>query len=223
MALALFDLDDTLLDGDSASLWFEYMVAHKLAPANMLAKEEAMMAQYYRGELAMEAYMDFTLQPLRGKPVAQIQQHCHRFADEVAAPRLFAEGLAQLAWHRDQGDEIVLISASGEHIVQPIAARLQIPSSHVLAIELEQQQGCYTGRTQGVLSFRDGKVTRLRQWQQQHPDAADAHYGYSDSINDMPLLQHVARPHAVNPAARLLLEARRRQWPVLRWKTRRTA
>ena len=223
MALALFDLDDTLLDGDSASLWFEYMVAHKLAPASMLAEEEAMMQRYYNGELAMEEYMAFTLRPLAGKPCTPIDDHCRRFAQDVAAPRLYQEGVARLAWHREQGDTIVLISASGEHIVQPIAEMLQIPPSHVLAIELEQQQGCYTGRTRGVLSFREGKVTRLRQWQQQQACSQAARYGYSDSINDLPLLEHVAEPHVVNPAEHLLLEASRRQWPVLRWQTRRAA
>ena len=223
MALALFDLDDTLIDGDSASLWFEYMVAHKLAPASMLAEEEAMMQRYYSGALAMEEYMNFTLRPLAGKACSQIDDHCQRFAQAVAAPRLYQEGLDQLAWHRAQGDEIVLISASGEHIVRPIANALQIPQSHVLAIELEQQQGRYTGRTQGVLSFRDGKVTRLQQWQRLHAHDAIAQYGYSDSINDLPLLKHVREPRVVNPAASLLLEARRQQWPVLRWQTRSNA
>ena len=220
MALALFDLDDTLLDGDSATLWFHYMVAHGIAPAAMLAEEERMMARYYAGELEMADYMAFTLQPLAGMAVSRVDAYCQHFASTIAAPRLFREGMAQLAWHRGQGDELVLISASGAHIVRPIAAALGIPDDHVLAIELEQQDGCYTGQTSGILSFREGKVTRLKSWLAERNRQEQAQYGYSDSINDLPMLRHVRQPRVVNPGAPLLHEAQRQQWDVLRWRIR---
>lgn len=217
MALALFDLDDTLLDGDSATLWFHYMVAHGIAPAAMLAEEEQMMARYYAGELEMADYMAFTLQPLAGMSVDRVDTYCQRFAETIAVPRLFREGIHQLAWHRAQGDELVLISASGAHIVRPIATFFGIPADHVLAIELEQRDGCYTGQTSGILSFREGKVTRLRSWLAAQGRHEQAQYGYSDSINDLPMLRHVRQPRVVNPGAALLHEAQRQQWEVLRW------
>lgn len=217
MALALFDLDDTLLDGDSATLWFHYMVAHGIAPAAMLAEEEQMMARYYAGELEMADYMAFTLQPLAGMSVDRVDAHCQHFAETIAVPRLFREGIHQLAWHRAQGNELVLISASGAHIVRPIATFLGIPADHVLAIELEQRDGCYTGQTSGILSFREGKVTRLRSWLAAQGRHEQAQYGYSDSINDLPMLRHVRQPRVVNPGATLLHEAQRQQWEVLRW------
>ena len=217
MALALFDLDDTLLDGDSATLWFHYMVAHGIAPAAMLAEEEQMMARYYAGELEMADYMAFTLQPLAGMSVDRVDAHCQHFAETIAVPRLFREGIHQLAWHRAQGDELVLISASGAHIVRPIATFFGIPADHVLAIELEQRDGCYTGQTSGILSFREGKVTRLRSWLAAQGRHEQAQYGYSDSINDLPMLRHVRQPRVVNPGAALLHEAQRQQWEVLRW------
>lgn len=217
MALALFDLDDTLLDGDSATLWFHYMVAHGIAPAAMLAEEEQMMARYYAGELEMADYMAFTLQPLAGMSVDRVDAHCQHFAETIAVPRLFREGIHQLAWHRAQGNELVLISASGAHIVRPIATFLGIPADHVLAIELEQRDGCYTGQTSGILSFREGKVTRLRSWLAAQGRHEQAQYGYSDSINDLPMLRHVRQPRVVNPGAALLHEAQRQQWEVLRW------
>ena len=217
MALALFDLDDTLLDGDSATLWFHYMVAHGIAPAAMLAEEEQMMARYYAGELEMADYMAFTLQPLAGMSIDRVDAYCQHFAETIAVPRRFREGIHQLAWHRAQGDELVLISASGAHIVRPIATFLGIPADHVLAIELEQRDGCYTGQTSGILSFREGKVTRLHSWLAAQGRHEQAQYGYSDSINDLPMLRHVRQPRVVNPGAALLHEAQRQQWEVLRW------
>ncbi len=216
MALALFDLDDTLLDGDSASLWFAHMVTLGLAEASMLAEEEAMMARYYAGELQMEEYMAFTLGPLAGQPVATIRDHCQHFAREQLLPRLFAEGIARIQWHRQRGDRLVVITATGEHVVRPLMQLLGIDA--VIAIELEQQQGHYTGKTRGVLSFREGKVTRLNQWLESQNQTLEGSFGYSDSINDLPLLQSVTHAHVVNPSPALTTLAHAANWQVLRWQ-----
>lgn len=218
MALALFDLDDTLLDGDSATLWFHYMVELGIAPAAMLAEEEQMMARYYAGELEMADYMAFTLQPLAGKTVQQVADWVQKFVEQSIPQRLFTEGLARIMHHRQQGDRVLIISASGEHIVRPIAALLGV--EEVLAIELEQDAGCYTGRTRGILSFRSGKVTRLESWMQLQQESLAGSFGYSDSINDLPMLQAVDHPCVINPALPLQHEAEQRGWPVLRWQRR---
>lgn len=217
MALALFDMDDTLLDGDSASLWFEYMVDHGLAPAAMLAEEAQMMTRYYAGELDMGDYMNFTLQPLAGQPVAAISAHCAKFAREVIG-RMFVDGLAKIRWHSERGDTVIIISATGEHVVRPIAALLGV--EQILAINLGQQDGCYTGLTTGVLSFREGKVTRTHDWLAQHGGTLEDSYGYSDSINDLPLLQMVTHAHAINPGEALRQQAMAAGWPVLHWQDR---
>ena len=162
MALALFDLDDTLIDGDSATLWFDFLIEKGIAPQSMQAEEHAMIQQYYRGELAMEDYMVFTLQPLIEKTVAEVETLMQELLHRSIVPRLFPQGLDRLQWHRDRGDQIILISASGEQIVKPIAAYLGIDD--VIAINLDQNDGCYTGKTTGVLSYQKGKVTRLQQW-----------------------------------------------------------
>lgn len=217
MALALFDMDDTLLDGDSASLWFEYMVEHGMAPASMLAEEAQMMARYYAGELDMRDYMIFTLQPLAGQPVATIAGHCERFAREIIG-RMFTDGLEKIRWHRERGDTVIIISATGEHVIRPLAALLGV--EHVLAIKLAREEGCYTGQTTGILTFREGKVTRTHDWLQQHGGTLAGSYGYSDSINDLPLLEMVTHAHAINPGEALQQHANQAGWPILRWETR---
>ena len=216
MALALFDLDETLIAGDSASLWLEHMVAQELAPAAMVAEEQAMMSLYHQGKMDMHQYMAFTLQPLVGKSRHWLDQQCQHFAERVLRERIYPEGLARIEWHRKRGDELVLISASGEHLVAPMARMLGM--DHCVAILLEEQQGMLTGQTRGTLSFREGKVARIEQlfagqaglWQESH--------GYSDSHNDLPLLRAVAHPHAVYPAPSLRQVAEALSWPTLSWR-----
>lgn len=216
MALALFDLDETLIAGDSASLWLEYMVAQELAPADMIAEEQAMMSLYHQGKMDMHQYMAFTLRPLAGKSRQWLGQQCQHFAEQVLRARIYSEGLARIEWHRERGDELVLISASGEHLVAPMAQMLGM--DHCVAILLDEEEGMLTGQTRGTLSFREGKVARINQlfagddnlWQESH--------GYSDSHNDLPLLRAVTHPHAVNPAPGLRQVAVEQAWPTLDWQ-----
>ena len=215
MALALFDLDDTLLNGDSATLWFDYLINSGIAPKSMQAAEHQMMQLYYRGELAMEEYMNFTLQPLAGRKVDEVNRWMEAVLQQDIAPRLFPQGQAQLDWHRERGDRIVLISASGEHIVKPIAKYMGIDD--VIAINLAQAEGCYTGKTEGVLSYQAGKVIRLQEWLRNNPHSLDGSYGYSDSINDVPLLNTVANSWAINPGDKLSAIAMQQGWKVVKW------
>ena len=216
MALALFDLDDTLLNGDSATLWFHFMVTKGVASQAMLAKEEQMMAYYYAGQLDMAEYMAFTLQPLAGRSVHEVMTWVQEFVNSTISQRFFTEGLASIAKHRAQGDRIVIVSASGEHIVKPIAALLGV--TDVLAIELEEKAGIYTGETKGVLSFREGKVSRLKSWIEQEHETLVGSCGYSDSINDQPMLTLVEQANVINPADALLALAQKQGWSILDWR-----
>ena len=216
MALALFDLDDTLIDGDSATLWFDFLIEKGIAPQSMQAEEHAMIQQYYRGELAMEDYMVFTLQPLIGKTVEEVEAYMQELLHRSIVPRLFPQGLERLEWHRKRGDQIILISASGEQIVKPIAAYLGIDD--VIAINLQQKEGRYTGQTEGVLSYQKGKVLRLQAWLQEHPHSLKGSYAYSDSINDVPMLEFVEMPWVINPAPHLEMLADQRGWFIAHWQ-----
>jgi HAD superfamily hydrolase (TIGR01490 family) len=217
MALAIFDLDETLIGGDCASLWTQEMVKLGWADAdNFIAHEQELMRQYAAGELAMEDYMAFTLSPLVGRTPEEVAHVVEPFVEDVIEPIFYSDATRCLANHRAAGDRLLVISASAHFLVSAVAARLKI--EEVLAIDLDVQHGHYSGLTQGVLTYREGKVTRLRDWLQEHGEVLDGAYFYSDSRNDLPLLQLVDKPYVVNPDPTLLHHAQQASWPVLSWR-----
>ncbi|UTW08559.1 HAD family hydrolase [Pseudomonas benzenivorans] len=217
MALAIFDLDDTLIDGDCASLWSAEMAKLGWVDGDsFLARDRELMALYAEGKLAMEDYMAFSLAPLVGRSAEEVAYVVEPFVEEVIEPLLYSDATRCLARHRAAGERILVISASAHFLVSAIAARLGI--DEVLAIELEQRHGGYSGRTQGVLTYREGKVTRLQRWLEQQGESLDGAYFYSDSRNDLPLLQRVSLPHAVNPDPVLRAHAEQAGWPILNWR-----
>jgi len=217
MALAIFDLDETLIDGDCASLWSREMAKLGWVDGESFVRRDAeLMTLYAEGKLAMEDYMAFSLEPLVGRTPEEVAHVVEPFVEEVIEPLLYGDACACLAQHRAAGDRPLVISASGIHLVGPIAERLGI--EEVLAINLDVQHGFYSGRTQGVLTYRAGKVTRLHAWLNEQGESLDGAYFYSDSRNDLTLLQLVARPHAVNPDPVLREQAERAGWPILSWR-----
>ncbi len=217
MALAIFDLDETLIDGDCASLW-----SHEMAKIgwvdgeSFLRKDAELMAEYTFGRLAMEDYMAFSLAPLVGRTAEEVAHVVGPFVEEVIEPLIYSDAMRCLAEHRKAGDRILVISASAEFLVGAVAERLGI--SEVLAIQLEEQHGFYSGNTRGVLTYREGKVTRLREWAEAAGESSDGAHFYSDSINDLPLLEQVAHPHVVNPDPVLREQAGIRSWPIHQWR-----
>ncbi|WP_240345681.1 HAD family phosphatase [Photobacterium sp. Alg240-V54] len=214
--LAIFDLDETLIAADSASLWNNFIVTKGLAPVSLLAQEQAMITAYSKGTLDMDSYMAATLAPLKGKSQQQIKPLVDEFIDNIITPAIYRQALERIAWHRKRGDHILIISATGEHLVKPIAAALGI--NNVIAINLEQDHGVYTGATTGILSFKEGKVERLKMWLQQQSHTYKGSYGYSDSANDLPLLNVVNKPFAVNPDPTLAMHAQMNEWTIMDWR-----
>lgn len=216
MKLAIFDLDETLVAGDTASLWLEFLVRRKLAPAEVLEQERNLMAAYYQGRMDMDAYMALTLAPIRHWQQQDLAPVVDEFIQQDVVPLIYPEARARLAWHRSQGHEIVIISATGEHLVKPIARRLGV--SHAIGIMLERCDGVYTGRPRGVYSYQEGKLVRLQEWLEQQALSPVHSYGYSDSLNDLPLLEFVDTPFAINPGDHLARLARERHWTCLEWE-----
>ncbi len=217
MALAIFDLDETLIHGDCASLWSQEMVKIGWADGeSFIAHEQELMRQYAAGTLAMEDYMSFTLSPLVGRTPEEVAFVVEPFVEDVIEPIFYSDASRALAAHRSAGDRLLVISASAHFLVSAIAQRFGIED--VLAIDLEQQHGFYSGRTQGVLTYREGKVSRLQDWLQAQGESLAGAYFYSDSRNDLPLLQVVDKPHAVNPDPTLLAHAQQAGWPILNWR-----
>ncbi|YCH20278.1 HAD-IB family hydrolase [Pseudomonas sp. D1-3] len=216
MALAIFDLDETLINGDCASLWSEHMATLGWVDGeSFIAKDHQLMALYAEGKLAMEDYMTFSLSPLVGRTPEEVAFVVEPFVEDVIEPIFFSDATRCLANHREAGDRILIISASAHFLVSAIAERLKV--NEVLAIDLHEEYGHYSGKTRGVLTYREGKVTRLHAWLEENGESLDGAHFYSDSRNDLPLLQRVDNPHAVNPDPVLREHAEREGWPILSW------
>jgi HAD superfamily hydrolase (TIGR01490 family) len=217
MALAIFDLDETLIHGDCASLWSEQMARLGwVDPESFIQRDHELMEAYNEGRLAMEEYMAFSLEPMLGRTPEEVEHLVEPWVEDFIEPIIFSDATRTIAAHRAAGDRILIISASGKHLVEPIAARLGV--EEVLAIELELAHGTYSGNTVGVLTYREGKITRLREWMHDEGETLDGASFYSDSRNDLPLLLEVAFPHVVNPDPVLREHAQKAGWPIHEWR-----
>ncbi|ELQ18440.1 hypothetical protein A986_04996 [Pseudomonas fluorescens BRIP34879] len=216
MALVIFDLDDTLIHGDCATLWSEQMGRLGwVDPESFMRRNTELMDAYSRGELRMEDFMDFSLEPMIGRTSAEIEHLVEPWVEDVIEPLIYSDATKTIARHRANGERILVISASGTHLVTPIAARIGI--DEVLGIELDVSHGVYSGQTLGVLTYREGKITRLMQWLEQTGETLEGAHFYSDSRNDLPLLLKVDHPHVVNPDPVLRAHAEQAGWPIHHW------
>ncbi|HTN30179.1 MAG TPA: HAD family hydrolase [Pseudomonas sp.] len=217
MTLAIFDLDETLIAGNSPSLWGRYLGALGwLDLEEFVPREQAMVRLYAARKLTLEEYLAFTLQPLAGRTPAECRAMADRFSAEVIVPLFYTQALECLAHHRAAGDAILVISATQRFLVESICAQLDI--QHALGTDMEVVEGRYTGQTQGILTYREGKIEALGQWRARYGvPAGDSHF-YSDSQNDLPLLCAVEHPHAVNPDATLRAHAQAHGWDILEWR-----
>lgn len=217
MALAIFDLDETLIHGDCATLWSEQMGRLGwVDPESFMRQNNELMEAYSKGELAMEDYMTFSLEPMIGRTPEEIDHLVEPWVEDFIEPIIYSDATKCIAAHRAAGDRILVISASGVHLVKAIADRIGI--DEVLGIDLELTHGVYSGKTTGVLTYREGKITRLMQWLDEEGENLEGASFYSDSRNDLPLLLKVDHPHVVNPDPVLLAHAEKAGWPVHSWK-----
>ena len=214
MALALFDLDNTLLDGDSDYLWGCFLVEHGIVDGEAYESENRRFYdQYLQGSLDIHEFLRFQLKPLATHTRAQLEQWREKYLSEKIDPILLSKARDLLEQHRARGDERLIITATNRFITEPIARRYGV--SHLLATEPEIIDGEYTGGVTGTPCFRAGKVERLHSWLQQHQQDLDGSWFYSDSHNDLPLLEQVDHPVAVDPDDTLKSHARRLGWPVI--------
>ena len=214
MRLALFDLDNTLLGGDSDHAWGDYLCARGiLDPVEYQNRNDAFYQDYLAGKLDLQAYLNFSLEILATTEMAQLDEWHADFMRDCVEPIILPKALELLKKHRDAGDKLVIITATNRFITGPIAKRLNV--ENLLATECELVDGRYTGRSIDVPCFREGKVTRLRRWLEENDLNLEGSYFYSDSMNDLPLLEQVDNPVAVNPDPNLRAEAEKRGWPIL--------
>lgn len=217
--LALFDLDGTLLPIDSDHAFGEFMIALGWADAaEYRRRNDAFYEQYKAERLDIDAYVDFCTVPWRDRSAAEQAAAQARFVDEVARPALRESALALVQRHRAAGDRLAVVTATNEFVTRPIAALFGIDT--LIATELERDAaGRVSGAIRGTPAFREGKVERVGAWLRAQglgwADFADQVF-YSDSTNDLALLEHVSHPVATNPGPALEAVAQQRRWPILR-------
>ncbi len=217
MNLALFDLDNTLLAGDSDYEWGQFLIER-----GVLAREEyetqnaAFFEQYKAGTLDIHEYLGFALRPLAAHSAGELARWHAEFMRSCILPMITPAARALVARHRDAGDLCAVVTATNSFVTAPIAHEFSVP--HLLATEPECAAGRFTGRVAGTPCFREGKILRVEQWLaglgRRLEDFGNSRF-YSDSHNDLPLLERVRQPVAVDPDPQLAAEAARRGWPVM--------
>jgi HAD superfamily hydrolase (TIGR01490 family) len=215
MNLALFDLDNTLLACDSDYEWGQFLVDRGVLKREAYeAQNAAFYEQYKAGTLDIHEFLGFALRPLAEHAPAELERWHAQFMDARIRPAMGAPARALVRSHLDAGDLCAVVTATNSFVTGPIAREFGVP--HLVATEPEQLDGRYTGRVSGTPCFREGKIERVEGWLAKQGrrlgDFAQSRF-YSDSHNDLPLLELVTHPVAVDPDPKLAAAARARGWP----------
>ena len=217
MSLAIFDLDNTLIGGDSDFLWGEFIGEEGIVDANAYRKKnEYFYQQYDLGTLDIYAWLEFCLEPLTRYSMTELQELHHRFMIQKIEPILLDKAQNCINRHKERGDTVLVITASTSFVTAPIVKKYGV--NHLLATEPEIKEGRYTGGVSGMPCFQSGKIDKLMPWLQKNKETLTGSTFYSDSHNDLPLLELVDNPVAVNADKILTQIAEKKGWKVLNWR-----
>lgn len=217
MNLALFDLDNTLLAGDSDFEWAQFLISQGVLDGEIhAARNQEFYEQYKAGTLDIYEFLDFQLKPLARHPRAQLDAWHQDFMARHIRPIMTDKARAKVREHLEQGDIAAIVTATNAFVTGPIAREFAIP--HLIATVPEQKDGQFTGGVRGTPSFQAGKIERVEAWLESlglNWASFEHSWFYSDSRNDLPLLEKVSCPVAVDPDPTLQAEATKRGWPVI--------
>ena len=217
MNLALFDLDNTILAGDSDYNWSRFLIQEGYLDGAIHAeKNEKFYADYKAGTLDIFAFVEFQFKPLARNPRTVLNQLLKKYVEEVIKPMITEKARALVKRHQDEGDLIIVITATNSFITKPIAELFGI--ENLIGTDPEEKEGEFTGKVSGVPSFKEGKVTRLEAWlkgKNLSLASFEQSYFYSDSHNDLPLMQKVTHPVAVDSDDVLSEYAKSKGWPQI--------
>ena len=214
MKLALFDLDNTLLDGDSDYAWAQFLIEEGVLHADDYnAKNEWFYERYKDGTLDIHEFLDFQLAPIARRPRAQLDAWHNEFMQRKVRPMILPRAPELIARHADALTAIV--TATNRFITRPIADELAVPN--LIATDIEEADGVFTGKPRGMPNFREGKVERVSEWLASRGHRLEDYesWFYSDSLNDLPLLERVTHPVAVDPDPTLRTHAGKQGWPII--------
>lgn len=215
--LAIFDLDNTLLGGDSDHAWGEFLISQGLAEAESHRRQnDAFYAQYKAGTLNMTEYLEFAISPVVGFSRERLDALHQQFMAEFVEPMMLPAAQTLVRTHLDAGDICLIVTATNRFVTEPIARRLGVHD--LIATDLEEMAGVYTGKIAGIPCFQAGKITKLQEWINNKADQPlDLKHSifYSDSFNDIPLLEAAGSAVAVDPDDTLQAHALSKGWPVI--------
>ncbi len=217
-SIHVFDLDETLIAGDSAVLWNEYLVEKGIiADPEFLQEDARQMELYAAGTQDMNEYLEFAIEPLLNISKTDLESLAEHFVKERIMPIFYPEAKALLQEIDQKGEPRVLISATVDYLVQVVAKALGFDIA--FGIELAEENGFMRPAMVGIPTFREGKVDKFNEWLGQNPDFNQHKVDfYSDSINDRPMCVRADSAYAVNPCAQLKTEAQAHGWTILDWK-----
>lgn len=217
MNLALFDLDNTLLAGDSDFQWGQFLIEEGLLNRE---KHESKNIQFYEdykaGKLDIYAFLEFQLKPLSDHPKAKLDALHQHYMERKIRPMMTQKAKDLVNQHKANGDLLLIITATNSFVTGPIATEFGV--DNLIGTDPEQMNGEFTGKVSGLPSFQEGKVTRLNEWlakRGQSLEDFDTTWFYSDSRNDLPLLKQVNKPVAVDPDDTLRDYAQQQGWPII--------
>jgi HAD superfamily hydrolase (TIGR01490 family) len=217
MSLAIFDLDNTLIGGDSDFLWGEFLGEEGVVDANAYREmNEYFYQQYDLGVLDIYAWLEFCLEPLSRYSMTELEAFHHQFMIQKIEPIMLDKAQNCINRHKERGDTVLVMTASNSFVTAPIAKKYGI--NQLLATEPEIKAGRYTGGVSGIPCFQAGKVDKLMPWLQKNKETLTGSTFYSDSHNDLPLLELVDNPVAVNADKILTKIAEKKGWKVLNWR-----
>lgn len=214
--LVVFDLDYTLINADCSTLWCEYMYKHNLTCGEaFLKQEQELMKLYDQGTMDVHDYIAFSMQPLLTVPIDKVQALIHDYVSNILVPTIFPQALKLIDYYKSIGTDMLIISASASFIVKEIAKHLKI--DNVIGIDVVQKNGFYINKIEGIPSYKEGKVFKLEQFIQAHKQYTGKISFYTDSINDLSLLQKADIAYVVNPNASLQEIAKVNGYEILNW------
>ena len=218
MSLAMFDLDNTLIGGDSDYLWGEYLCEEGIIsdPVSFQRMNEYFYLQYEIGKLDIYAWAEFSFKVLTEYSLDKLNDLRQNFIQQKIEPIFLEKAQRFINQHKENGDTVLVITASNTFITSPIAKIYGI--NHLLATEPEFKDGRYTGKVSGIPCFQSGKIDNLMPWMDKQNENLKGSYFYSDSHNDLPLLELVDNPVAINCDPRLTAVANENGWPNLDWR-----